>query len=92
MITTDHSPSTPDLKLFEEGDFLKAWGGISGIQVSFIGLGVLTFLYLVIAKGIAVGTIHIVLEFGSFQRVKIEINAMNLKKRCKLISFLFLCL
>jgi allantoinase len=32
MITTDHSPSTPDLKLFEEGDFLKAWGGISGIQ------------------------------------------------------------
>jgi len=33
MITTDHSPSTPDLKLLEEGDFLKAWGGISGIQV-----------------------------------------------------------
>lgn len=33
MITTDHSPSTIDLKLLEEGDFLKAWGGISGIQV-----------------------------------------------------------
>jgi dihydroorotase-like cyclic amidohydrolase len=33
MITTDHSPSTIDLKLVEEGDFLKAWGGISGIQV-----------------------------------------------------------
>lgn len=33
MITTDHSPSTPDLKLLEEGDFLRAWGGISGIQV-----------------------------------------------------------
>ncbi|KAG0613441.1 hypothetical protein M758_6G102600 [Ceratodon purpureus] len=32
MITTDHSPSTIDLKLLEEGDFLKAWGGISGIQ------------------------------------------------------------
>lgn len=32
MITTDHSPSTVDLKLLEEGDFLKAWGGISGIQ------------------------------------------------------------
>lgn len=35
MITTDHSPSTLALKLLEEGDFLKAWGGISGIQVSF---------------------------------------------------------
>jgi allantoinase len=34
MITTDHSPSTIDLKLLEEGDFLKAWGGISGIQFS----------------------------------------------------------
>ncbi|KAG0554456.1 hypothetical protein KC19_12G093300 [Ceratodon purpureus] len=33
MITIDHSPSTIDLKLLEEGDFLKAWGGISGIQV-----------------------------------------------------------
>jgi len=34
MITTDHSPSTVDMKLLEEGDFLKAWGGISGIQFS----------------------------------------------------------
>jgi allantoinase len=34
MITTDHSPSTLALKLLEEGDFLKAWGGISGIQFS----------------------------------------------------------
>ncbi|XP_024397516.1 allantoinase isoform X2 [Physcomitrium patens] len=34
MITSDHSPSTIDLKLLEEGDFLKAWGGISGIQFS----------------------------------------------------------
>jgi allantoinase len=32
MITTDHSPSPTPLKLLEEGDFLKAWGGISGIQ------------------------------------------------------------
>lgn len=38
MITTDHSPSTIDLKLLEEGDFLKAWGGISGIQVLHLNL------------------------------------------------------
>ena len=33
MITTDHSPSTIDLKHLDDGDFLKAWGGITGIQV-----------------------------------------------------------
>ena len=30
MITMDHSPSTLDLKLLEEDDFLKALGGIFG--------------------------------------------------------------
>ncbi|KAG9290783.1 hypothetical protein G9A89_011746 [Geosiphon pyriformis] len=31
-VVSDHSPCTPDLKLFEEGDFIKAWGGISTLQ------------------------------------------------------------
>lgn len=38
MIVSDHSPSTPDLKLFNEGDFQKAWGGISSLQ---LGLSVI---------------------------------------------------
>lgn len=33
MLSSDHSPSEPALKLFEEGNFLKAWGGISSLQV-----------------------------------------------------------
>ncbi|KAI3680691.1 hypothetical protein L6452_35465 [Arctium lappa] len=32
MLSSDHSPSAPELKLFAEGDFLKAWGGISSLQ------------------------------------------------------------
>ena len=32
MVVSDHSPCTPDLKLQEEGDFLKAWGGVSSVQ------------------------------------------------------------
>ncbi|GAA0173270.1 hydrolase [Lithospermum erythrorhizon] len=32
MLSSDHSPSVPELKLFKEGDFLKAWGGISSLQ------------------------------------------------------------
>ncbi|KAK7412332.1 hypothetical protein VNO78_03786 [Psophocarpus tetragonolobus] len=32
LLTTDHSPTVPQLKLLEEGDFLKAWGGISTLQ------------------------------------------------------------
>ncbi|KAJ3692985.1 hypothetical protein LUZ60_012080 [Juncus effusus] len=32
MLSSDHSPSIPELKLFNEGDFLKAWGGISSLQ------------------------------------------------------------
>lgn len=34
MLSSDHSPSVPELKLFEEGDFLRAWGGISSLQVN----------------------------------------------------------
>ena len=32
LVVTDHSPCTPALKLPETGDFLDAWGGISGLQ------------------------------------------------------------
>lgn len=31
-LASDHSPAPPGLKKLKEGDFLKAWGGISGIQ------------------------------------------------------------
>ena len=34
LLSSDHSPTVPQLKLLEEGDFLKAWGGISSLQVS----------------------------------------------------------
>lgn len=33
FLSSDHSPSLPELKLLEEGDFLKAWGGISSLQL-----------------------------------------------------------
>lgn len=32
MIVSDHSPCTPDLKLLAEGNFQKAWGGVSSLQ------------------------------------------------------------
>ncbi|MGH2568851.1 MAG: allantoinase AllB [Bacteroidota bacterium] len=32
FIVSDHSPSTPELKLLNEGDFQKAWGGIASLQ------------------------------------------------------------
>ena len=34
FVACDHSPCTPNLKRKEEGDFLAAWGGISGVQFS----------------------------------------------------------
>ncbi len=33
-VATDHSPSTPNLKQMESGDFMKAWGGIASLQFS----------------------------------------------------------
>ena len=33
MVVSDHSPCPPALKLREEGDFLRAWGGISSLQL-----------------------------------------------------------
>ncbi|KAF9590492.1 hypothetical protein IFM89_035465 [Coptis chinensis] len=32
MLSSDHSPTVPELKFFGEGNFLKAWGGISSLQ------------------------------------------------------------
>ena len=32
VVSSDHSPAPPKLKQTESGDFLKAWGGISGLQ------------------------------------------------------------
>ncbi|MBB4930324.1 allantoinase [Lipingzhangella halophila] len=34
-VVSDHSPSTPDLKHLDTGDFGTAWGGVSGLQVGF---------------------------------------------------------
>jgi allantoinase len=34
MVVSDHSPCTPDLKLLDEGDFGRAWGGIASLQVA----------------------------------------------------------
>ena len=34
FIATDHSPCPPAMKLQEEGDFLRAWGGIASLQLS----------------------------------------------------------
>ncbi len=33
MIVSDHSPCSPELKGRESGDFMKAWGGISSLQL-----------------------------------------------------------
>ncbi|KAJ7946971.1 allantoinase [Quillaja saponaria] len=32
LLSSDHSPTLPELKLLSEGDFMKAWGGISSLQ------------------------------------------------------------
>lgn len=32
FIASDHSPCPPEMKLPEQGDFLRAWGGISSLQ------------------------------------------------------------
>jgi allantoinase len=33
FVISDHSPCTPELKLPEQGDFLRAWGGIASLQL-----------------------------------------------------------
>ena len=32
FVASDHSPCLPELKLMDKGDFVRAWGGISGLQ------------------------------------------------------------
>ena len=34
FVATDHSPCPPAMKLQQEGDFLRAWGGIASLQLS----------------------------------------------------------
>ena len=34
FIATDHSPCPPAMKLLDEGDFLRAWGGIAALELS----------------------------------------------------------
>ncbi len=34
FVATDHSPSPPQMKCRETGDFMKAWGGIASLQLS----------------------------------------------------------
>ena len=38
MIVSDHSPCIPELKRVPEGDFMSAWGGIAGLQFSFLAM------------------------------------------------------
>lgn len=33
LVVSDHSPCPPDIKLRDQGDFMKAWGGISSLQL-----------------------------------------------------------
>jgi allantoinase len=34
MVASDHSPCSPALKAIEAGDFVAAWGGVSGLQLA----------------------------------------------------------
>lgn len=34
FVASDHSPATAELKVGADGDFLRAWGGIAGVQLS----------------------------------------------------------
>jgi allantoinase len=35
LVATDHSPSPPALKCLDDGDFMRAWGGIASLQIGF---------------------------------------------------------
>jgi allantoinase len=34
LVASDHSPCTPALKAREAGDFVRAWGGVAGLQLA----------------------------------------------------------
>lgn len=38
MVVSDHNPCVPSLKLLQEGDFGRAWGGVSSLQIAFPAL------------------------------------------------------
>ncbi|HEY7502023.1 MAG TPA: allantoinase AllB [Vicinamibacterales bacterium] len=35
LVATDHSPSPPEMKHLDDGDFVKAWGGVASLQIGF---------------------------------------------------------
>ncbi|WP_255025023.1 allantoinase AllB [Rhodococcus sp. GA1] len=37
-VVSDHSPTTPQMKLRGDGDYQQAWGGVSGLQVGFAAI------------------------------------------------------
>ncbi len=37
LVATDHSPAPPSTKCVDEGDFLRAWGGIASLQLGLRG-------------------------------------------------------
>lgn len=38
LVVSDHSPAPSDLKCIDTGDFMKAWGGISSLQLGILDL------------------------------------------------------
>jgi len=38
LIATDHSPCPPEMKLPQEGDFLRAWGGIASLELALAAM------------------------------------------------------
>jgi allantoinase len=34
LVVSDHSPAPPALKRLEDGDFIRAWGGVASVQVA----------------------------------------------------------
>ena len=38
LIATDHSPAPPSLKRPDDGDFLRAWGGIASLQIGLAAI------------------------------------------------------
>lgn len=36
FVASDHSPAPPDIKEQQSGDFMKAWGGIAGLQFGLL--------------------------------------------------------
>jgi allantoinase len=52
LVATDHSPAPPSLKRLDDGDFLRAWGGIASLQ-----LGLSATWSGAVARGISIGRV-----------------------------------